>query len=182
MIEVECDDFPAETGWTLRDSAGTLIAGQSTGSISNEGGAVFKTAHIAEGAYTFEMAGTYGDGEFKITVKGEPVAISSAAESQDVARESFDVVGRRTGAVVDYLLDEYPYDASWSLQSLTTGYVVAASGFDEVAELCYLLSQSVGVVPGDEYQLVVLASVGGGMCCGYGDGSAALYAANCRRF
>jgi hypothetical protein len=36
-----------------------------------------------------------------------------------------------------------------------------------------LLSQSVGVVPGDEYQLVVLDSVGDGMCCGYGDGSAA---------
>jgi hypothetical protein len=44
-----------------------------------------------------------------------------------------------------------------------------------VAELGYLLSQSVCLVPDDEYQLVVLDSVGDGMCCGYGDGSATLY-------
>ncbi len=47
--------------------------------------------------------------------------------------------------------------------------------FNEVAELGYLLSQSVCLVPDDEYQLVVLDSVGDGMCCGYGDGSATLY-------
>ena len=37
------------------------------------------------------------------------------------------------------------------------------------------MSQSVCLVPDDEYQLVVLDSVGDGMCCGYGDGSATLY-------
>jgi uncharacterized protein (DUF779 family) len=37
------------------------------------------------------------------------------------------------------------------------------------------VSQSVGLVPGDEYQLVILDSVDDGMSCGYGDGSAALY-------
>jgi hypothetical protein len=45
-----------------------------------------------------------------------------------------------------------------------------------VTELGYLLSRSVGFVPGDEYQLVILGSVGDAMCCGYGDGSAALNA------
>ena len=39
-----------------------------------------------------------------------------------------------------------------------------------------MMLQSDGVVPGNEYQLVILDSVGDGMCCGYGDGSAALYA------
>jgi hypothetical protein len=29
MIEVKCDDFPAEMGWIPRDRAGTLAAGQS---------------------------------------------------------------------------------------------------------------------------------------------------------
>jgi hypothetical protein len=40
-------------------------------------------------------------------------------------------------------------------------------------EFGYLLSQSVGMVPGDEYLLVILDSVGDGVCCGggYGDGS-----------
>jgi hypothetical protein len=59
---------------------------------------------------------------------------------------------------------------------LTTGAVFAASGFNEATELSHLLSQSVGLDPGDEHQLVILSSVGDGMCCGYGDGdgSAAL--------
>ncbi len=39
-----------------------------------------------------------------------------------------------------------------------------------------MLLQSIGLVPGDEYQLVILDSVDDGMCYGYGDGSAALYA------
>jgi hypothetical protein len=71
VIEVKYDDFPVETGWTLRDNAGNLVAGQSGG------GAVSKTSDIADGAYTFEMTGTYGDGircrygasEFNNTVK-----------------------------------------------------------------------------------------------------------------
>jgi hypothetical protein len=56
----------------LRDSAGALstrlrradtsAGGQSTGSFSTEGGTVSKTACIAEGVYTYEIADTYGDG------------------------------------------------------------------------------------------------------------------------
>jgi hypothetical protein len=42
--QIGYDVFPAETGWTLRDSADTLIAGQSAGSFSTEGGAVSTTA------------------------------------------------------------------------------------------------------------------------------------------
>jgi hypothetical protein len=60
VIEVKYDDFAVETGWTLREGAGTLVTGLSIGSFSTEDGAVFKTADIAEGAYTFERAGTYG--------------------------------------------------------------------------------------------------------------------------
>jgi hypothetical protein len=36
----------------------------------------------------------------------------------------------------------YTYETIWSLQSLTTGAVVAMSGFDAVTELDYLQSQS----------------------------------------
>jgi hypothetical protein len=48
VIEVKYGAFPVERGWTLRDSAGTLIAGQATSSYSTEVGAVFKTAYITE--------------------------------------------------------------------------------------------------------------------------------------
>jgi hypothetical protein len=41
--------------------------------------------------------------------------------------------------------------------------------FKEVAESVYLLSQSVCLVPGDEYQLVIFDSVDDGMCCGNGE-------------
>ena len=53
---------------------------------------------------------------------------------------------------------------------MTPGVVVAASGSKKVTELDYLLSQFVGLVPGDEHQLVIHDSVAGGMRCGYGDG------------
>jgi hypothetical protein len=117
-----------------------------------------------------------------ITVNDEPVANSSSnGEFRDVVRESFDVIGRSNGPTVNYRLDvaydDYPYETSWSLQSLATGAVVATSGFNEVTELVDLLSRSTGLVPGGVYQpLVMLDSFGDGMCCGYGDGdgSAAL--------
>jgi trypsin len=189
VIEVKYDDFPAETGWSLRDSAGTFIAGQSTGSFSIESGTVSKTASVAEGAYTFELSDAYGDGfccqygsgEFKISVNGEPVVVGSNGEFEGVVVETFDVVGRNAVVDVDveYRLDvaydEYPNETSWSLQSLATGEVVAASGFNEVTESRFFLSESVGLVPGDEYQLVILDSVGDGMCCAFGEGSIALY-------
>jgi hypothetical protein len=109
---------------------------------------------------TIEVTNTYRDGisyqcsigEFKNTVNGDRVAISSSGEFQDVVREGFDVVRRSADPAVDYRLDvaydDYPYEISWSLQSLTTGAVAAASCFKEVAELDYVLLQSVGLAPG----------------------------------
>jgi hypothetical protein len=103
---------------TFGDSAGTLIAAQSTGSFSSDGdGAVCKTAYMAEGAYTFEATNTcgdgiccqYGAGRFKASVNDEPVAISSRSGE---SRESFDVVRRSISPTVDYRLDvaydDYP--------------------------------------------------------------------------
>jgi hypothetical protein len=112
VIEVKYDGFPAGAGWTLRQSPGTLIAGQSTGNFRTESCAVSKTAYTAEGAPTFEMTDTYGDGiccqygacEFKIT------------EFRDVARPSFDMVDRSTDPTFDYRLDvaydDCPYETS----------------------------------------------------------------------
>jgi hypothetical protein len=52
-----------------------------------------------------------------------------------------------------------------------------------VTKLGCLLSQSVGLVPGDEHQLVIFDSVGDGMYCDYRDGLYALLRAlrNCGR-
>jgi hypothetical protein len=48
--------------------------------------------------------------------------------------------------------DDYPYEANWSFFHDPT--VVAASGYNEVNKFGYLSSQSVELVPDDEYQLV----------------------------
>ena len=103
--------------------------------FGTESGAVSKTTYIAEEAYTSEMmTDTYGDWAF---VNDKLVASSnSSGEFRDVVRESFDV-GRRRGPTFDKPLDVayygYLYETSWSLQSLTTGAVVAsASAFDSV--------------------------------------------------
>jgi hypothetical protein len=53
------------------------------------------------------------------------------------------------------------YETSRSLQSLTTGNVVAASGFDEVTNFGYLTSRIVGLVPSDEKWLAAHDSVAG---------------------
>jgi hypothetical protein len=37
----------------------------------------------------------------------------------------------------------------------------------EVTELGHLLWQSIRLVPGDDYQVVILDSIGDGMCLGY---------------
>ena len=55
------------------------------------------------------MTDAYGDGiccqygafEIKTILNGEPGAISSSAESQDVVHQIFDVIGRSTGPTVD---------------------------------------------------------------------------------
>jgi hypothetical protein len=81
------------------------------------------------------------------------------------------VLERRTTLTVDYQLDvayfttrmRHSYKTSWSLHNVITDAFAATSGFNEVNELGYLLVQSVGVVSGDEYQHVILDSVGDGM-------------------
>lgn len=187
VIRVTYDDFPMETGWTLRDSSGTTIASQATASFASPGETVVRTVNVADGAYTFEMTDEYADGiccqygrgEATVTVNGE-VAVESDGSFQSLFSDTFDVVGLSSGPSVAYRLDvtydDYPYETSWSLKSRATGKVVASSGFDEVFTPSFSLSQDVELVTGDEYDLEILDSVGDGMCCQFGNGSIALYA------
>jgi hypothetical protein len=96
-VEVVHDRFPAETGWTLRDSAGALIASQPTDSYNNPGGTAVETRNITAGTYTFEMTDSaedgiccqFGIGSFTITVDGETV-ISNNGEFLESVQETFD--------------------------------------------------------------------------------------------
>lgn len=59
-----------------------------------------KTAYLAEGVYTFKLTDTdgyrvccqYNAGEFKITLNGEPTAITSSGELRDAVGKSFDEI------------------------------------------------------------------------------------------
>jgi hypothetical protein len=93
------DEFPSETGWTLRDSAGALIARQLTGSYNTEFGTTVETRNITAGTYTFEMTDSaedgiccrFGIGSFTITMDGETV-ISNNGDFSESVQETF-VVG-----------------------------------------------------------------------------------------
>jgi hypothetical protein len=97
-VEVLHDDFPAETGWTLRDSVGALIARQFTRSYTILGGTTVETRNITAGIYTFVMTDSFGDGicceqgsgSFKVSVDGETV-ISNNGEFLESVQETFDV-------------------------------------------------------------------------------------------
>jgi hypothetical protein len=97
-VEVVHDEFPEETGWTLRDSAGAVIASQLTDSYNTEGGTVIQTRTITAGTYIFEMTDAagdgicceYGSGSIKITVDGATV-ISNNGEFLESVQETLDV-------------------------------------------------------------------------------------------
>jgi hypothetical protein len=95
-IEVQHDLHPEETGWTLRDSTGELIASQSTGSVRTVSGTVVQIFDAVVGMYTFEMTDTFGDGiccmegsgSFQITVNGETV-VTNDGQFGDTVQVTF---------------------------------------------------------------------------------------------
>jgi hypothetical protein len=63
------------------------------------------------------------------------------------------------------------YETRWSQKIVTTGSVVAASDFAAVTDFGHLSSHSVGLVPDDEHQRLILGSVASVMFFGYDDES-----------
>jgi hypothetical protein len=98
-IEVQHDRRPEETGWTLRDRTGELIARQSAGSFQTISGTVLQAFVVAVGTYTFEMTDTFGDGiccmngsgSFQIRVNDETV-VSNDGQFGGTVQEIFKAV------------------------------------------------------------------------------------------
>jgi hypothetical protein len=98
QVQVHYDDFPEETGWTLRDSTGTVISRQPSGSFTTQNSTVTNTTSVALGTYTFEMTDTegdgicceYGSGSFSIVVHGETV-VSNNGQFNIIVQETFEV-------------------------------------------------------------------------------------------
>jgi hypothetical protein len=98
QVQINHDQYPGETGWTLRDSSGTLISSQAPGSFTTQNSTVTSTTSVALGIYAFEMTDTegdgicceYGSGSFSIAVNGETV-VSNDGQFGDIVQETFEV-------------------------------------------------------------------------------------------
>jgi hypothetical protein len=62
LIEIHFDDYPSESGWTIKSSSGDYITGLCTGFFSTKDVVVANTVYVTEGTYVFEMTDNYGDG------------------------------------------------------------------------------------------------------------------------
>jgi hypothetical protein len=105
VIEIHYDDYPIESGWTIKTSTGDYITGLCTGFFSTKDVVVSNTVYVAEGTYIFEMTDDYGDGlccsygegRFTLTVNGVNVENDITFEFQYAVQLSFDVVGSSGG-------------------------------------------------------------------------------------
>jgi hypothetical protein len=90
-------------------------------------------------------------GDFKNIENGELVAISSSRYFRDVV-----VCGTGSTVITGCMSRTTTIHMRRTGCSFMSSTVVAASGYSEVNEFGYLSSQSVELVPDDEYQLVML--------------------------
>jgi hypothetical protein len=72
---------------------------------------------------------------------------------------------------VNAVYDDYLYESNWSLRSLST---CAVEAWTKLPSL--IICRRIYYQLGSWYRIVILDSVAGDMCFGYGDRSAVLYA------
>jgi trypsin len=198
VIRVKHDDYPTETGWTLKDDSGALIVGQGEDSYDNQGGTVLQIVYLADGKYTFRMTDFYGDGicctegngEFQISANGNKAV--TGGDFSDAVTETF-IVTAPVGSpepptsggggsatrefFVDVLYDDYPEETKWLLVRQSDNAVIVRYNFDSVTEPNTFLTVPVDLDPSETYVLRLRDSVGDGFCCGYGEGSIKVYEA-----
>jgi hypothetical protein len=143
---------------------------------------VSKTASIADRAYRDGICCPNGAGEFNISVNGEPGANSSSGECRDVVQEC-STAGwqygpqRRRSARCRV---RWPRTHTRRFGRCRVSQPVLLLPCLALTRLPSWIicshSLPIGLIPGDEYQLVILDSVGDGMCCGYRDAFATLHA------
>ncbi len=62
-LSITFDNYPEETGWTLKNSAGTIIDSANYSTANPDGSTVTKTfSSLSAGDYTFTITDVYGDG------------------------------------------------------------------------------------------------------------------------
>lgn len=62
VVEVQTDNYPAETSWELTDHGGNQIAGINAGDLSGQNTMYSWDMELEMGSYTFTIYDSYGDG------------------------------------------------------------------------------------------------------------------------
>jgi hypothetical protein len=180
-VIVQHDNYPGDTGWTLKDSNGAVLLFQNTGSYQTSNGQVSRTVSVPDGTYEFEIKDSYddgiccseGDGYYEIKINGESPAIVSGNSFRSRVAENF-LVGTPTSVeyVVNVQYDRFPEETAWSLEAPNGDSIVGVGanvGVAPYAEYNFLLGADL-LVPGEDYVLKLEDTYGDGFCCQYGRG------------
>jgi trypsin len=192
-VIVKHDDWPQETGWTLKDSNGNTLLSQQVRSYSIIGGLVTKEKTVTNGNYAFEITDSYrdgiccanGNGYYEVKVNGETVASGGSfnARSNDniaVASTGDEVVdsGSNVEFVVAVQYDKFPGETSWRLETANGGFIaeVPANSISRRYTYREFSLGDAGLVPGEETVLKLGDTYGDGFCCSLGNGYIGVYA------
>jgi V8-like Glu-specific endopeptidase len=191
-VVVKHDDWPLETGWTLKDSSGQVLLSQETGTYNTINGRVSETVSVPDGTYLFEMTDSvndgiccdYGNGFYRIKINGESPVVSGGAFRSIIA-ETFvvgeSVVVEPVISSVDYVVavhyDRFPRETAWHLET-TSGDFIIGLGVNSVTERYadYVFPIDAGLVPGEAYVLKLEDQYGDGFCCNNGRGYIRVFA------
>ena len=61
-LTIKFDNYPEETGWTIKNASGTTVASKNYSSSNADGSTVVENETLASGNYTFTITDVYGDG------------------------------------------------------------------------------------------------------------------------
>jgi hypothetical protein len=195
IVRVKHDNYPTETGWTLKDDSGALIAGQGEDAFATVGGTVLQTVYLAAGSYTFRMTDRFGDGiccsegngGFQVSVNGSTVVTggqfnNAVTETIIVAAPAGPPASGGGGTAsraffVDMTYDDYPEETRWLIVRQSDNTVIVEYGSNSGAAAGGVYTVPVDLVPGVAYILRLRDSVGDGFCCQFGRGSINIYEA-----
>jgi hypothetical protein len=185
-VIVKHDNFPEETGWTLKDSSGKVLLSQGTGTYKTSGGQVSRKVSVPDGTYVFEMFDSegdgicceYGSGGYQIKIDGESSVVSGVRFSTSIAENFLVGYPESVDYVVAIQYDAYPEETAWQLEDANGNFVLGVAANKVYEDFAYYeFTIDGGLVAGEDYVLRLQDEFGDGFCCGdSGDGFIRLYA------
>jgi hypothetical protein len=179
-VIVEHDDFPDETGWTLKDAQGSVIEMQGWGDINEKGKLVSKTFSLEPGTYEFEITDNwgdgvccdYGDGFYKVKVGTneigsggkffykDAITFTVGSSSQETKAITASTETSKVDVVIRFYYDDKPTETEWSLVEGDSALIRYPTG--SVTDTFAYIEDTVSVSVGSELILKLGDSFGDG--------------------